>query len=67
VAQRLDFEIQSLRSRGRQRSRSDRLASAKGRHHQHAHDVLMNELADGALPSQKFRANAAGLRLNVIL
>jgi hypothetical protein len=29
--------------------------------------VLMNELAGAALPSQKFGANAAWLRLNVIL
>jgi Transposase DDE domain group 1 len=34
---------------------------------EHAHDVLMNELAGGALPSQEFAANAAGLRLDVIL
>src|SRR5271169_6497668 len=34
---------------------------------EHAHDVLMNELAGDALPSQKFGANAAWLRLNVIL
>ena len=34
---------------------------------EHAHDVLMNELAGAALPSQKFGANAAWLRLNVIL
>jgi hypothetical protein len=33
---------------------------------EHAHDVLMNELAGAALPSQKFGANAAWLRLNVI-
>src|SRR5271156_635245 len=33
---------------------------------EHAHDVLMNELA-GDVPSQKFGANAAWLRLNVIL
>lgn len=32
-----------------------------------AHDVLMNELAGWALPSQKFGANAAWLRLNVLL
>lgn len=32
-----------------------------------AHDVLMNELAGAALPSQKFGANAAWLRLNVLL
>lgn len=32
-----------------------------------AHDVLMNELAGMALPSQKFGANAAWLRLNVLL
>ncbi len=32
-----------------------------------AHDVLMNELAGAALPSQKFGANAAWLRMNVIL
>jgi hypothetical protein len=32
---------------------------------EHAHDVLMNELAGAALPSQKFGANAAWLRLNV--
>jgi hypothetical protein len=37
------------------------------RHFEHAHDVLMNELAGGALPSQNFGANAAWLRLNVIL
>jgi hypothetical protein len=29
--------------------------------------VLMNELAGAALPSQKFGANAAWLRLNTIL
>jgi hypothetical protein len=29
--------------------------------------VLVNELAAGALPSQKFGANAAWLRMNVIL
>jgi len=34
---------------------------------EHAHDVLINELAAAALPSQKFGANAAWLRLNVIL
>jgi hypothetical protein len=34
---------------------------------EHAHDVLVNELAGAALPSQKFGANAAWLRLNVIL
>jgi Transposase DDE domain group 1 len=34
---------------------------------EHAHDVLMNELAGAALPSQKFGANAGWLRLNVIL
>ena len=34
---------------------------------EHVHDVLMNELAGWALPSQKFGANAAWLRLNVIL
>ena len=34
---------------------------------EHAHDMLMNELAGAALPSQKFAANAAWLRLNVIL
>ena len=38
---------------------------------EHAHDVLMNELAGAARPSQKFGqkfgANAAWLRLNVIL
>lgn len=34
---------------------------------EHAHDVLMNELAGWALPSQKFGANAAWLRLNAIL
>jgi hypothetical protein len=34
---------------------------------EHAHDVLMNELAGWALPSQKFGANAAWLRLNVML
>jgi Transposase DDE domain group 1 len=34
---------------------------------EHAHDVLMNELAGAALPSQKFGANAAWLRLNTIL
>ena len=33
---------------------------------EHAHDVLMNELAGAALPSQKFGANAAWLRLNAI-
>jgi hypothetical protein len=34
---------------------------------EHAHDVLINELAGATLPSQKFGANAARLRLNVIL
>jgi hypothetical protein len=34
---------------------------------EHAHDVLINELAGAALPSQKFGATAAWLRLNVIL
>jgi hypothetical protein len=34
---------------------------------EHAHDVLMNELAGWALPSQRFGANAAWLRLNVLL
>lgn len=34
---------------------------------EHAHDVLMNDLAGAALPSQKFGANAAWLRLNVLL
>lgn len=34
---------------------------------EHAHDVLANELAATALPSQKFGANAAWFRLNVIL
>jgi|SRR5579875_140810 len=34
---------------------------------EHAHDVLMNELAGAALPSQRFGANAAWLRLNIIL
>lgn len=33
---------------------------------EHTHDVLTNELAAEALPSQKFGANAAWLRLNVI-
>jgi Transposase DDE domain group 1 len=34
---------------------------------EHTHDVLMNELAGWCLPSQKFGANAAWLRLNVLL
>jgi hypothetical protein len=34
---------------------------------EHAHDVLMNELAGWNLPSQKFGANAAWLRMNVLL
>ena len=34
---------------------------------EHAHDVLANELAASALPSQKFGANAAWFRLNVVL
>jgi hypothetical protein len=34
---------------------------------EHAHDVLMNELAGWMLPSQKFGTNAAWLRLNVLL
>ena len=34
---------------------------------EHAHDVLLNELAGAALPSQKFGANAAWLRLNALL
>jgi Transposase DDE domain group 1 len=33
---------------------------------EHAHDILTNELAAEALPSQKFGANAAWVRLNVI-
>jgi hypothetical protein len=33
---------------------------------EHAHDILTNEFAAEALPSQKFGANAAWLRLNVI-
>jgi hypothetical protein len=34
---------------------------------EHAHDVLANELAAAALPSQKFGANAAWFRMNVML
>jgi hypothetical protein len=34
---------------------------------EHRHDILTNELAAEALPSQKFGANAAWLRPNVIL
>src|SRR5438552_308129 len=34
---------------------------------EHAHDVIMNELAGAALPSQKFGANAAWLRHITIL
>lgn len=34
---------------------------------EHAHDILMNELAGWCLPSQKFGANAAWLRMNVLL
>ena len=34
---------------------------------EHAHHVLTNELAVEALPSQKFGANAAWFRLNVLL
>lgn len=34
---------------------------------EHAHDVLLNELAGWCLPSQKFGANAAWLRINVLL
>jgi hypothetical protein len=34
---------------------------------EHAHHVLTNELAAAALPSQKFGANAAWFRLNVML
>lgn len=34
---------------------------------EHSHDVLANELAAAALPSQKFGANAAWFRMNVIL
>lgn len=34
---------------------------------EHSHDVLTNELAAEALPSQKFGANAAWVRLNVLL
>ena len=34
---------------------------------EHAHDVLCNELAAAALPSQKFGANAAWFRMNVML
>jgi hypothetical protein len=34
---------------------------------EHAYDVLMNELAGWCLPSQRFGANAAWLRMNVLL
>jgi hypothetical protein len=34
---------------------------------EHAHHVLTNELAAEALPSQKFAANAAWFRLNILL
>jgi hypothetical protein len=34
---------------------------------EHDHDILTNELAAEALPSQKFGANAAWVRLNVLL
>lgn len=34
---------------------------------EHAHDVLTNELAAAALPSQKFGANAAWFRMNAML
>jgi len=34
---------------------------------EHAHDILTNELAAQALPSQRFGANAAWFRLNVML
>ena len=34
---------------------------------EHVHHVLANELAAGALPSQKFGANAAWMRLNALL
>jgi hypothetical protein len=34
---------------------------------EHAHDVLVNELAAWALPSQKFCVNAAWFRMNVLL
>lgn len=34
---------------------------------EHAHHVLVNELAAAALPSQKFGANAAWFRLNILL
>ena len=34
---------------------------------EHAHHVLTNEFAAEALPSQKFGANAAWFRLNVLL
>jgi Transposase DDE domain group 1 len=34
---------------------------------EHSHDVLTNELAAEALPSQRFGANAAWFRLNVLL
>lgn len=33
---------------------------------EHAHHVLKNELAAAALPSQKFGANAAWFRLNIL-
>ena len=35
------------------------MAPGKAGTMEHAHDVLMNELAGAALPSQKFGANAA--------
>ena len=34
---------------------------------EHAHDVLKNEFASWCLPSQKFEANAAWLRMNPLL
>jgi hypothetical protein len=34
---------------------------------EHTHDVLMNKIAGWCLPSQKFGANAAWLRMNVLL
>jgi len=34
---------------------------------EHAHDALRNELTAATLPSQRFGANAAWFRLNVVL
>ena len=58
---------QPQRSRGRHGLDLIRWHRQKAGTIEHTHDVLMNELAGWCLPSQKFGANAAWLRMNVLL